>query len=177
MRGADVNDASEAVESLRSLAAWLDQGSEPDPEDRPAVRARWDAIDKAAELLGDLAGWDDEVLRQAAGTVEDDEESWPGHGLLMFAALHAEQQKELPEVAAKRLAGSALLGAMVIVGEELWASWVDTLAGHHGSDPISALALARAAVPFVAGRSEAHNVVRAQTLLAEAEVACRRSRP
>lgn len=171
-----MSDATEAVESLRALAAWLDQGSEPDPDDRPAIRARWDAIGKAAELLGDLAGWDDEVLREAAGTVQDDEEPWSGHGLLALAALRAEHQKEPLPITADRLAFSALLGAMVVTDEDAWAGWVTNLAGHHSSDPPAALALAQQVAPAKAWAEQRETQVQlAQELLAEAEAACRRS--
>lgn len=189
---------SEAVESLRALAAWLDlRRPEPDIEDRAAVRARWDAIDKAGEMLGELAGWDDEVLRQAVGPIlDEDKESPPGRSLLVCAAVRAEQMKEPLGVTAQRLAHSALLGALVVgnqrsateseivrsaldAGEDLRAGWVTTLAGNYSSDPVAALVLAQEAVEVTALVEEhpQHEVDLARALLSEAEVACRGDRP
>ena len=168
----------EAVESLRALAAWLDQDAEPDPEDRAAVRARWENIDKSAEMLGELAGWDEAVLREAVGPVlDDDEESWPGRSFLLSAALRAEQQAEPPPVSAERAAFSALLGAMAVVDQETRADWVKALAGHRSTDPVASLALAWEVAPTQAWASRRDAQVElARELLAEAEAACRRAR-
>lgn len=175
---------SDAVESLRSLAAWMHVGPEPEINDRAAVRAWCDAIDKAAETLAELAGWDESLLRLAVGPVIDgEEEPFPGRWLLVGAALRAERRKEAPEAAAKRLAHSALLGAMVLSsgesiddddGADLRAGWVNTLAGQWTQNRRTALGMARQLVPTLAigGHGAAGEVGLAQALLLEAEAAC-----
>ncbi len=168
------------VESLRSLAAWLDpRREEPANDDREAVRARWGHLEQVATMLGQVARWDVEILRLAAGEpVDDDEDELPGRCALSVAAIRARHQQEPVEVSARRLAHAALLGAQVagVAGEGDCSSWVTTLAEHESPNRRAALTMARESVGFAAGPMSPV-AQRAQRMLAEADEAPRQTLP
>ncbi len=86
------SDEDDVIESLRSLARWLDPGPQPDTEGRVAISSWCEAGDEAVEMVGEMACWDAKVLHQAVGPpIDNDDEAWPGRWILVIAAIRAEQ--------------------------------------------------------------------------------------
>jgi hypothetical protein len=147
-----VTDDSDVVERLRALAVRLDPlHRDSDHVARSAVTR--EDYERAVDTVGDLAGWDTDLLRRATGGVFDDDEKEPrGRSVLAAAAIRAEHLREPAEVTAQRLAYVALWveGAHIIGGEDFRASWVSHLATRHSRDPASALRLAHDEAPSLA---------------------------